>query len=382
MDASAPSLRDLIRDDGPLSSATVRTLAADLARLLATSTAAHGGLSPDTILLTRDGPRLAAAVTPDPAYTPPEQTRDHDLIPPTDIFALGAVLAYAATGRAPFGEGPPELLAYRIAYHAPDLNGLPDDLRELIASCLDKSPSARPTATEITLQARPTSALDPLSDAFPEPAWPENEAETRAALLSQAAGSMRAVLTNSAAMFAALHHRQATPPRPWPAVRPQALSLTAEAPNPAEYRCVPSPHRNHPYSMTITTSTTGKQLLYTALGVVVGWKLAPERDVLTVGPEGLQVRQRGRTRTRRRPTTFHIDWDDLKTIRVITENDAVRVVATFTSPGQPNWFRDNNIRHFDGGYELYKTPSANHQETTALATQIRQALTPFTEPTD
>ncbi|MEV4252551.1 protein kinase [Spirillospora sp. NPDC049652] len=207
------TLRDLVRDDGPLPASSVRTLAVDLARLLAASGTAHGTLSPDTIRLTPDGPRLAEGSAPDPAYMSPEQAREHDLVPPADIFALGAVLAYAATGRNPFGEGPHELLAYRIAYHVPDLDGLPDDLQDLIKSCLSKTPSARPTATD--LAPAPPSAADP-----------------REALLTQLAGSMQAVLTNSATMFATLRDRRPTPaaarPRsPSPAPEPGAPTSTA-----------------------------------------------------------------------------------------------------------------------------------------------------------
>ncbi|MEV4252552.1 hypothetical protein AB0J52_05225 [Spirillospora sp. NPDC049652] len=94
----------------------------------------------------------------------------------------------------------------------------------------------------------------------------------------------------------------------------------------------------------------------------------------------MQVRQRGRTSTRRKPTTFSVDWDDLKTIRVLTDKNAVRLVATFTSPGRPEWFRAHNIRHHAGGYELYNIPTTSPQETKATTTRIRQSLTPFTNP--
>ncbi|MFC5187285.1 serine/threonine protein kinase [Actinomadura harenae] len=420
---AGPSLRALVQDDGPLSPDSVRTLAVDLARSLSSlhlSGTTHGALSPDTVVLTPDGPALADATEPAPAYASPEQTRAHDLTPPADIFALGAVLTYAATGHPPFGEGSAELLAYRIAYHAPDLDGIPDNLRALITSCLAKSPADRPTATDVTLHtftpgqrtttaqrtdSRPAAA--PAHSNAPEAASPGAVTDPRAVLLAQTAGSMRAVLTNSATMLAALRDRQAARTTP-PTARPQTPTRwpAAEPTHPDEYRCVPSEYRNHPYSMTITTSTAGKQLLYLLLGLLialvlcfttplgrtpvayvalipigllVGWRLAPKRDVLTVGPEGLHVRQRGRTSTRRKPTTFQIDWDDLKTLRVIPDKDAVRLVVTVTSPGRPNWFRDNNIRRFADGYELYRSPTANRQDTTAQATRLRQALTPFTE---
>ncbi|RFU42213.1 hypothetical protein DZF91_07645 [Actinomadura logoneensis] len=128
--------------------------------------------------------------------------------------------------------------------------------------------------------------------------------------------------------------------------------------------------------------TAGAYVLLIPLAALVGWRLAPKRDALTIGPEGLEVRQRRRTSTRRRPTTFSVDWDDLKTIRVIQDKDTVRLVATFTSPGNPDWFRTHNIRHSDGGYELYRTPATTPQQTTEAATQLRQSLTPFTTPTD
>ncbi|MFK4546096.1 serine/threonine protein kinase [Streptomyces tendae] len=62
--------------------------------------------------------------------------------PAADVFALGAVLAYAATGRAPFGTGAPHVVNYRAVHEEPDLTGIPAGLA---AQCLTKDPAARPT---------------------------------------------------------------------------------------------------------------------------------------------------------------------------------------------------------------------------------------------
>ncbi|MEV5568529.1 hypothetical protein AB0L06_00645 [Spirillospora sp. NPDC052269] len=436
----ALSLREIVRDDGPLSAASVRTLATDLARTLAASATAHGNLSPDTVLLTPDGPRFADGTEPDPACMPPEQTREHDLIPPTDIFALGAVLAYATTGRSPFGEGSAELIAYRIAYHAPDLNGLPDDLRELVASCLAKDPSARPTATDLAVgvpsapesptivrldTTRPDAArltdtipnVTPLAD-DPEPPWPTFAADPREALLSQLAGSMQSVLTNSATAFAALRDRQAvqTAPKPEPKAAAPAVARhqrsqsphqrSSASTDPLEYRGIPSPRRPRLRPVAITNTNRGKQRLYAllgmllglvvclstslrtlvlaypvfvVLGLLIGGALVSKRDVLTVSAQGLHIRQREKSPDRRRLASFRIDWDDLQTIRIAVDKKNVRVLVYFAAPRREAWFQDNNVRPHRDGYEIFKVPCANRSETSHVATRIRRALEPFTE---
>ncbi|MEJ8659722.1 MULTISPECIES: PQQ-binding-like beta-propeller repeat protein [Streptomyces] len=155
----AVTLGEAIALVGPLPERTVRVLGAGLAETLsrvhATGTVLHG-LAPETVLLAADGPRLTAfgalgaAAHAEPApggglsvrlgYLTPEQLAGEKPGTASDVFVLGLLLAYAATGTTPFPDGP------AIAGAEPGLDGVPDGLRDLVAACLAKSPAARPTA--------------------------------------------------------------------------------------------------------------------------------------------------------------------------------------------------------------------------------------------
>ncbi|MFI9119464.1 protein kinase [Streptomyces bikiniensis] len=170
-----PSLRAVVGDaHGPLPTETVRTLAAGLARALGHIHAAglvHRDLKPSNVLLTVDGPQLidfgiaraldtvaeggnlttTGAVVGSPGFMSPEQVRGERLTPASDVFCLGSVLVYAATGRAPFGTADSGVHAtmFRIAHDEPDLTGLPPELSGLIRACLAKDPAARPATDEL-----------------------------------------------------------------------------------------------------------------------------------------------------------------------------------------------------------------------------------------
>ncbi|MFF3242809.1 PQQ-binding-like beta-propeller repeat protein [Streptomyces sp. NPDC002870] len=156
----ALTLREAIALAGPLPERAVRILGAALAETLsrvhATGAVLHG-LAPDTVLLAADGPRLtafgalgaAAVAQAGPGgqlsvqlgYLTPEQATGAEPGPASDIFVLGLLLAYAATGTTPLGD------ADRIAHGEPELSGVPAELRPLVASCLSKLPQDRPSAS-------------------------------------------------------------------------------------------------------------------------------------------------------------------------------------------------------------------------------------------
>ncbi|MFJ3404530.1 protein kinase [Promicromonospora sp. NPDC090134] len=159
-----PSLREAVEAHGPLPPAAVRRLAVALADALDavhSSGQVHRGLDPSTVVLTADGPvatglglaRALEAVTvtlprlvPDAvAYLAPEVARGLEPGSPADVFGLGAVLTYAATGRGPFGSGASGELARRVRDDEPDLAGLPDDLVEPVAAAVRANPGERPT---------------------------------------------------------------------------------------------------------------------------------------------------------------------------------------------------------------------------------------------
>lgn len=162
-----PSLADAVADHGPLPLSCVLTLAARLAEGLGAVHAAgviHRDLKPGNVLLVEDGPRLidfgisqaadfvqitsATSVMGTPGFIAPELITSNRVEPSGDIFTMGAVLAYAATGELPFGFGPSEARTLRVLYLAPDLDHVPAELRPLLERCLDKDPARRPTARQ------------------------------------------------------------------------------------------------------------------------------------------------------------------------------------------------------------------------------------------
>lgn len=174
-----PSLAEAVDGHGPLPAHTVVVLGARLVRALAEVHAAalvHRDVKPGNILLAQDGPRLidfgiaqgtgtTALTAPDaiigtPGYLSPEQARPHEgeVGPPSDVFSLGCVLAYAATGRRPFGTGDAAAVLYRTVHESPDLTGLdrlvPPPVHEAITSCLAKDPGTGPQPPNSVARSR------------------------------------------------------------------------------------------------------------------------------------------------------------------------------------------------------------------------------------
>jgi serine/threonine protein kinase len=165
---AGPSLAQAVTDHGPLPAGSVLALAAGLAESLAAIHAAgvvHRDLKPSNVLLAEDGPRVidfgisrAAEVTSmtrtgfvmgSPGYMSPEQAEGGDVGPPSDIFSLGAVLAFAGTGEGPFGVGSTAAVVYRVVHSPANLDRVPDEVRPLVERCLAKDPADRPTAAAL-----------------------------------------------------------------------------------------------------------------------------------------------------------------------------------------------------------------------------------------
>jgi serine/threonine protein kinase len=178
-----PSLADAVGEHGPLPAASVLVLARGLAEGLRAIHAAgvvHRDLKPANVLLAEDGPRLidfgisraveASALTHtglvvgSPGFMSPEQAEGREVGPPSDVFSLGAALAFAATGQGPFGSGSTPALVYRVVYCAPQLDLVPAEVRPLIDRCLAKDPARRPTADDLL-----SGAAQPAAGWLPEP---------------------------------------------------------------------------------------------------------------------------------------------------------------------------------------------------------------------
>ncbi|MET8559863.1 PQQ-binding-like beta-propeller repeat protein [Streptomyces flaveolus] len=168
-----PNLRDAVLDHGALPAPAVRILAAALGEALAAIHAkdlVHRDLKPSNILLGPDGPRVidfgivraleataltrTGAVVGSVGYVSPEQIRNGGQVgPPSDVFSLGAVIAYAAAGREPFGEGQDSVVLLRILTRDFDLSKVPEDIRPLVAACLREDPLERPEPAEVVARA-------------------------------------------------------------------------------------------------------------------------------------------------------------------------------------------------------------------------------------
>jgi serine/threonine protein kinase len=164
----APSLAETVTENGPLSPRAVLSLAAGLAEgLVAIHSVGvvHGDLKPSNVLLAEDGPRVidfgisqaagAAPVTPtglvvgSPGFMSPEQALGRKVGPLSDVFSLGAVLAFAATGERPFGSGSPVELLDRVVHGSPRLDTVPAEVRSLCRRCLARDPDQRPSAASL-----------------------------------------------------------------------------------------------------------------------------------------------------------------------------------------------------------------------------------------
>ncbi|MDT0269602.1 bifunctional serine/threonine-protein kinase/ABC transporter substrate-binding protein [Streptomyces sp. DSM 44915] len=154
-----PTLTEAVAAHGALPPRTVGALGALLAEaLLAVHGAGlcHRDIRPGQVQLTLDGPRLTGfggsgtRIGP-PGFLSPEQAVGGAIPvgPPSDIFALGCLLTFAATGRGPFGDGPPRELLRRAAFEPPDLADVPRGLLELVAACLRRDPLLRPSAGDL-----------------------------------------------------------------------------------------------------------------------------------------------------------------------------------------------------------------------------------------
>ncbi|MEU0189961.1 serine/threonine-protein kinase [Streptomyces afghaniensis] len=171
----APSLEEIVNDCGPLPAQAVRWLAAGVAEALQSIHGAglvHRDLKPSNVLVVEDGPRvidfgIASGVSNTrltmtnvavgtPAYMSPEQAKDsRSVTGASDVFSLGSMLVFAATGHPPFHGANPVETVFMLLREGPDLEGLPDELRPLIESCMQMDPTARPNPADLQAQLAP-----------------------------------------------------------------------------------------------------------------------------------------------------------------------------------------------------------------------------------
>ncbi|MEU0570350.1 protein kinase, partial [Nonomuraea sp. NPDC005983] len=165
-----PALRDIVDTDGPLRGTVLDRLAIGTATALTAihhASIVHRDFKPDNVLIAADGPRvvdfgiariidstgtITSRAIGTPAYMAPEQIAGDEIGPYTDVFAWGATIAFAATGKTAFEGNSIAVVLNRILNHEVDVGMMPEPLRGVVRSALSKAPDERPSADQILLR--------------------------------------------------------------------------------------------------------------------------------------------------------------------------------------------------------------------------------------
>jgi hypothetical protein len=283
---AGPSLADEVNVHGPLSPGVVLMLAAGLAEgLVAIHSAGlvHRDLKPSNVLLAEDGPRLidfgisrsmdssaltrTGMVIGSPGFMSPEQARGREAGPPSDIFSLGAVLAFAATGKEPFGTGSGETLLYRVVSGEPDTDNLPRQIRPLVERCMIKDPRRRPTAVQLLAEL---STAQSATRTQPAPAM---RGAGRAATLVANLPTETAHVAGQAASEASIPTRAT--PAPFPPARPGPHRVPVPEPRPVppvEQRPATPSHGRPPGRGGRIAVAVATVLIAAVAGAFVAWR--------------------------------------------------------------------------------------------------------------
>ncbi|MFG2558539.1 serine/threonine-protein kinase [Streptomyces sp. NPDC048496] len=257
-----PSLHDKVAEEGPLSAAEVASIGAALSEgLVAVHEAGvvHRDLKPSNILLSPKGPRIidfgiawatgASTLTHvgtavgSPGFLAPEQVRGAAVTPATDVFSLGATLAYAAMADSPFGHGSSEVMLYRVVHEEPQLYDVHDALAPLVSACLAKDPEERPSTLQLSMRLKEIAAREAQGLHESRPA-----AQRSAQELDRPTGRLDGPYTEQQT------RRAAGPPPPRPQTRQTAPSRTT---SPRTGGSRPQPPRNTTRSGKRPQATNG-----------------------------------------------------------------------------------------------------------------------------
>ncbi|WP_326668833.1 endo alpha-1,4 polygalactosaminidase [Streptomyces canus] len=193
------TLADVVAQDGPLRGSALRVLALGLVEALRDIHRVgmvHRDLKPSNVLMAEDGPRvidfgisyavdnealtMTGRLIGTPPFMSPEQfAAPREVTGASDVFSLGSLLVYAATGSRPFDGSSPYLTGYQVMYEPPALEGVAEPLRSIAERCLDKDPAARPELGELRELLRALPDTDaPAASAAPVSPGPSGPAAT------------------------------------------------------------------------------------------------------------------------------------------------------------------------------------------------------------
>ncbi|XVQ84558.1 serine/threonine-protein kinase [Microbispora siamensis] len=181
-------LSTVVAKDGPVAGADLLRLALGLAEALESVHAAgvvHRDLKPANVIVSEREPYVidfgiacalesasvtaSGAVVGTPGYLAPEVLEGREAGPEADVFAWGATLAFASSGRQPYGTGPAAAIAYRVVHREPDLSGVPSWLVPTVERCLNADPADRPATAELAgLLKEAAPVLDGIEPARPD----------------------------------------------------------------------------------------------------------------------------------------------------------------------------------------------------------------------
>ena len=289
-----PSLEDVVDKHGPLPVPALCRLAGGLAealRAIHASGLVHRDLKPANVLLASDGPRVidfgiaraatdtrltaTGAVIGTPSYMSPEQVEGLVCGPPSDVFSLGSVLAFAASGTSPFAGGPGGSSAsvmYRIVHGEADLRAVPGPVMQLIAACLAKDPARRPDLAQVA--AHCATAAEYLGLSASE-FWPADVSAVIAARQADLAAQLRQLEVAAARPGSASWPAPTGPSTPMAAPAPTGPSrhdqrATAGQPLPATSHRAISPRGTSRRGVLIGGAAAG----IAVAGGLAGWALS------------------------------------------------------------------------------------------------------------
>ncbi|WP_369177655.1 protein kinase domain-containing protein [Streptomyces mutabilis] len=349
---------------------SVRALGSGLAEALDAihrADVVHRDLKPSNVLLAPDGPRVidfgismaaddtklttTGAVVGSPGYLPPEQLVGREVGPPGDVFALGALLAYAATGTGPFGSGPAHGVSYRVVHEEPDLERVPEGLTDLIARCLAKDPRQRPAVPELVGELGRWDAADGTRGTFTAGTWlPEPVAADIAALGAE--------------------------PLPRPAATAQAdadlpTATVGPAPTAVATARLGAPPTARPRATTRRrTAVLAASVTFVVLAVV-GGLLLPRAFSGSSGPGGGAEASGSPTAAAKQltvrelwPSDTELQQSQVARGKLVGEGDDGRLLAVDAADGDPEWTYDSpDSSSFEGVSDGLAVVSSNAEGT-------------------